>query len=237
MLPRLWFPDSVSSDHFGADQLRDDDLPSRHAVRREPRIAVPGRGAIAVVLLVFGVLFFCLYFVLNGSEHHSFNSGATPPASVHITQGKVYEISTPGGVVGMQHRGLDPNSVSCSYTEDGGQATSLQISPLGAGTRTTHAVSTFIAPVTGDVRLDCTEMSGGVFVDDADNGAGDPAGLFLLLATIAISLAVPLGMSFLYKRSLERPRHQDQVETVVDPIGADVEISDPYRGDIGGQLD
>jgi hypothetical protein len=197
---------------------------------------VPHRGLVSVILLVFGAVFFFLYLVLNGSEHHSFNTGATAPSSVHITEGKVYEISTPGGVVGLQHRGLDPNSISCSYTEiGGGQPTALTIVSLGADTRTTHAVSTFVAPVTGDVHLDCSELTGGVFVDDADNAAGDPAGLFLLLATIAAALAVPLGMSFLYARSVARSRDHQQIETVVEPVGPDDEIGDPDRGDIGGQ--
>jgi hypothetical protein len=193
------------------------------------------RGAIAVVLLVLAAVFFAGYLVFNGSEHHSFNAGATPPTTVHVTVDKTYEISTPGGIPSLLHRHLDPDAITCQYTSSDGAVHQQQISTLGSGSRATHAVATFVADTTGDIHLSCTGLTGGTFVDDADNGAGDPAGLFLLLSTIALGLAVPFGMSYLYRRSSERPRGREQVETVVEPGIVHDEVVDPYRGDVGGE--
>ena len=216
----MWFPDGVS--------LTAPEPSTRSAAHRGGRRSLPGRGPIALVLLVLGVGLFCLYLVFNGSEHHSYNAGAKPAQNVQVTGGKVYEISTPGGVVGLQHRGLDPNSIACTYSTSQVASSSLSISSLGGGTRTTHAVATFVAPVSGDISISCTELSSGVFVDDADNAPSDPSGLFLLLATIALGVGAPIGMSYLYSRSLGRPRQDDQVEAVVEP---------PFVPDEGGYTD
>jgi hypothetical protein len=193
------------------------------------------RGVIAVVLIVLGLILFAGYLVFNGSEHHSFNAGATPPSAVHVTEGKTYEISTPGGIPSLLHRHLDPNSITCQYTTVDGSVHQQQVSPLGSGSRTTHAVATFVADSTGSIHLSCTGLSAGTFVDDADNSPADPAGLLLLLSTIAFALAVPFGLSYLYRRSLESPRNHYKVEALVEPPVLDDEVIEPYRGDVGGE--
>jgi hypothetical protein len=193
------------------------------------------RGTIGLAFLVLGLILFAGYLVFNGGEHHSFNAGATPPTTVHVTGGKTYEISTPGGIPALLHRHLDPNAITCEYTSADGGVHQQQVSPLGSGSRTTHAVATFVAPVTGDIHLSCTGLTAGTFVDDADNSPGDPAGLLLLLSTISLGLAVPFGMSYLYRRSLEGPRDRHEVEAVVQPPAVDDEVVDPYRGDVGGE--
>jgi hypothetical protein len=175
-------------------------LPSTHS-GSAPRIAVPHRGVVAVISLVFAALFLLLYAVLNHTEDHSFNAHATPPTTVEVTAGQTYEISTPGGVVGLQHRGVSLSGLTCTYTQAGGTAQQLKISALGADTRTTHAVATFVSPVSGPIHIECPALINGAFVDDSVHGSADPAGLFLLLATIALAVAVALGMSFLYRRS------------------------------------
>ena len=164
------------------------------------------------MLLIAAVVFFIVYRLLDGSEHHSFNSGARPPATVHVTEGQQYEISTPGGLTALAHQGLDAAAISCTYSQGGGPAVNLATSTL-AGSRTTHAVATFIAPVTGDIRVSCPGLRLGAFVDNSDDGAADLSGLFLLLSTIAAALAVPLGMSYLYRRSTERAQPNASIDT------------------------
>jgi hypothetical protein len=179
------------------------DSPRRESRAARRRSASARGGILAVVLLVLAVVAFGGYLALDGSEHHSFNAGAAAPSTVHVTQGKQYEISTPGGLKGLADRGIDAAAVACTYRQGQGVASVLTTSTL-AGSRTTHAVATFLAPVTGDVHVECTLLSGGTFVDDSDDGAADASGFFLLVSTVFAALAVPLGLAYLYRRSTAR---------------------------------
>ena len=160
------------------------------------------RAASAIVLLALGVVFAVLYRISDGSESHSYNRGALAPRSVHVTAGKLYEVSTPGGVAGLQRRGLSVQLKTCTY--QGAGAGALSLTPLGADTRTVHAVATFVSPVTGQLSIDCPGLPQGTFVDDADDAGADPAGLFLLLATVGFTVGSALGLSALYNASARR---------------------------------
>jgi hypothetical protein len=82
------------------------------------------RRAVAVGLIVLAAVFAILYRVENSSEDHSYNAGATPPTYVHVTTGRQYEISTPGGVSAVIARGGNLSQLDCSYTASGGTSTS-----------------------------------------------------------------------------------------------------------------
>jgi hypothetical protein len=167
------------------------------------RAGIGGRGLLAIALIVLAAVFAVLYRVENSSEDHSYNSGATPPLTVHVTLGRQYEISTPGGPKALTAR-VGAGSLNCNYTAVNGSSTdALDTTRLDDGTRTTHAVGTFIAPVTGSVRIECRALTA-TFIDDADDVSGDPAGLFLLLCTICLTVGAMLGLSVLYQRSLAR---------------------------------
>jgi hypothetical protein len=194
---------------------------------------------LSVLLLGVGVVFAVLYVVFNGSEHHSFNAGALAPDTVHVTAGKTYEISTPGGVKAIAKRGGDPNTVSCSYTVSNGASAPLTVAALGTGTRTTHAIATFLAPVTGRIHVDCQGLAGGTYVDNSDDAATDYSGLFILLSVFAFTGGAGFGMSALYRRSTARLREDDEVEGGVDGSylsREDEEVLGPDGGDIGEQL-
>jgi len=161
--------------------------------------------SLAVLLLALGVSFAVLYRITDNAEHHSFNAGAKAPDSVHVTAGKQYEISTPGGVKRLAGNGIAGGAVTCTYsTLDGSEGGQLTVAPLGVDTRTVHAIATFVAPITAQVRIKCSGMSG-VFVDDSDDAAADPAGLFILLTTIALAAGAALAMSVLYRRPPRNP--------------------------------
>jgi len=172
------------------------------AIRTRP--AEPSRrAAIAIVLLALGVVFAALHRIADGGESHSYNRGALAPGSVHVTAGNLYEVSTPGGVAGLRQRGLSIQLKTCTY-QGAGAAGTLSLAPLGAGTRTVHAVATFVSPVTGQVSIDCPGLPQGTFIDDADDAIPDPAGLFVLLATVAFTIGAALGLSALYRASVRR---------------------------------
>ncbi len=162
--------------------------------------ASAGAAALAVLLLALGVVFALLYHAKNNEEHHSFNAGARAAYSVHLTKGKQYELSTPGGVKRLDSEGIVVGSVGCTYSPVGsGGSGPLTLAFLGADTRTVHAIATFQSPVTGRVHIQCTQL-GGAYIDDADDAPGDPAGLFILLATCAFTAGAALGLSVLYRR-------------------------------------
>lgn len=182
------------------------------------------RGVLAVVLLLAAVLFGGLYRVADGLEKHSYNSGAVPPDTVELTQGRTYQISVPGGRKALAKRGISTAAAQCSVTQPSGVSQHLSVTLLSSDVRPTNAIATFVAPVSGSVRLDCGQW-GAVYVDDADNAGWDYAGLFLLLTAICLTLAVALGLSALYAR------HGDQVEGGVGVATGDHDVGHGDGGD------
>ena len=182
------------------------------------------RGVIAVVLLVAAALFGGLYRVADGVEKHSYNSGAVPPDTVKLTQGRTYQISVPGGRKALASRGISTSVGQCSVTQQSGVSQNLSMTPLSSDVRPTNTIATFVSPVSGLVHFDCGPW-GAVYVDNADNAGWDYAGLFLLLTAICLTLAVALGLSALYAR------HGDQVKRGVGVAAGDHEVGDRDGGD------
>lgn len=181
------------------------------------------RGVIAVALLLAAVLFGGLYRVADGLEKHSYNSGAAPPDTVTLTQGRTYQISVPGGRKALARQGISTKVAQCSLSQPSGNTQTLTVTLLSNDVRPTNAIATFVAPLSGPVHINCGPW-GAVYVDDADNTGWDYAGLFLLLTAICLTLAVALGLSALYAR------HGDQVERGVEVGVGDHEVG---RGDGG----
>ena len=192
-----------------------------------------------LALLLLSVVFAVSYRIADGAEHHSYNVGALAPDMVHVTSGHQYEISIPGGVSVLNRRGVDVDSLTCTYSTADSGPQSLTITSLGNGTRTTHAVATFIGPTTGMIHIDCPSLGSAAFVDDADNAAGDPAGLFVLLTTITLTFGIALLLSVLYDRfgggSARPVRRHPEFETQADNFAGGAEAASglrrPLRGD------
>lgn len=185
---------------------------------RRVRLAVP-----ATLLVLLGVLLLGLYRVSSVTEKHSYASGATAPASVHVTAGKSYALSVHGGINGLQHRGVSIVSPNCTWSLAGSAAAALPVAMEKADTKATNQVGTFVAPATGDVHVECAGW-GVVFVDDADNASGDLAGVFLLGGVVALTLGVILALAAARQAvALSSARRsageQDEVEARVDVAG------------------
>lgn len=195
-------------------------------VRYRSARATQRTAAAAIVLLALGVVFAVLYRVEDSAEHHSYNAGARAANTVHVTLGNQYEISTPGGINTLVDHGVSINNFSCTFTQAGAGPRELDVTALGSSTRTVHAVATFIGPVTGQIHLACDGFVGGVYVDDADGVAADPAGLFLLLATIAFTFGAAFGLSALYRRSGSRA-----------PVPREPRPADEYRSFLAAEND
>lgn len=184
------------------------------------------RGVLAVVLLLAAVLLAGLYRVSDGLEKHSYNAGATPPQTVHVTSGRQYQISRPGGRTELQQRGISTTAAQCSLIPESGGAVALTVTVISTDVRPTNALGTFVSPVTGNVRIDCGPW-GAVYIDDSDNSSFDYAGLFLVLTAICLTLGVALGLSALYAR---RARDDDEMDRRLGIVRAQPE-GDP--GDAG----
>ena len=187
--------------------------PPNPSVARRSRVA-GARNALAVLLLASGVLFGVFYRFADNAENHSYNAGAQPHFPVHVTLGKQYELSTPGGSDALLKREVIVSGIQCTFGQDGSSST-LGITPL-TDSRTVHAFATFVGPLTGDISVSCNGVPL-LFVDDADNVPSDPAALFVLLATICLTLGTAVALSQLYRRA---------------KAAAGVELQVDHRGDL-----
>lgn len=212
--------------------------PARRMSLSASRIA--RRAVIATVLLLLGIALAAAYRVVSGTQHQAFSVGAVPPASSQVTEGKTYQLATPGGVRALKKRGLDVNAPQCEWSVDGSGAQVLQVAAGGPDTKAINVVATFVSPVTGAIRVDCAGW-GPMYIDDADNSPADVAGWLLVLAVIALAVGVGLGVSALRLAGEEAgsrprsPREDEEIERMVHAVhvrSEDAEILDTYRGDL-----
>lgn len=201
----------------------------------------------AVLLTLAGLAMWAIYRVQAGTEAHSFAPGALAPRTVHITQNRTYHIAIPGGVPAEPGLGVDPSVLACTITPPGGAAQPLNVTPEGSGTKAINQIATFVAPFTGDVHIACSRLPS-VFVDDADDAAGDLSGLWLVLASVALAVGLPMMLSVL-RRPARRKQpvlveslsagsagEDEEIERLVDRArrrADDREVGDANGRDIG----
>jgi hypothetical protein len=195
------------------------------------------RAAVATGLIIAALLFGALYRIVSGTEHHAFSPGAVAPNSAHVTAGKNYMLSAPGGVKDLLARGVDVGTPQCEWSVGGAGSQALTVTAAGASTKATNVVGTFVAPYTGNLHIDCLGW-GQLFVDDADNAGGDAAGWLLLLTTITLAAGVVLALATLRAAagpSERPPREDDEIERLVHVVhdrAADDEVRGPDIGDV-----
>jgi hypothetical protein len=171
------------------------------------------RGA-AAVLLLLGVVLAASFRIISGTEHHAYAVGAAAPAGVRVTQGTGHELATPGGVHTALARGIAqvPGSngaaahlaLDCTWTTGGSAGQALPVVAEQVDTKAINTIGTFIAPVTGVLRVSCSGL-GAMYVAGA--GGGDPAGWLLLGAVLALTLGAGLGLSALRTALASQPAH------------------------------
>jgi hypothetical protein len=179
----------------------------RHSHRAEPAVRGTTRRAefagrstrravAAVVLVILGIAFAGVAIVAAQSEQTSYFDRSTPPQFVHLTKGKSYLLSVHGGADTLSAEGLDVTTLKCQYsTTANGAAQDLPITALAADSRAVNSIGTIDAPITGDVRVQCTNFTGNVYLDGADGAPFDLAGLYILLCLITLTLGLGLGIA------------------------------------------
>lgn len=149
----------------------------------------------AVALVVAGLVLLAAFALLKGTEDHAYASGS-PPTQVEVTAGRTYSLALPGGVTQVARALGDPSALACTITPDGEAGRQLAVAPVAFDTRALHQIASFVAPVSGRVAIGCQSLPR-VYVDDADDTGTDWAGVSLLLATICLTVGLPLLLSVL----------------------------------------
>jgi hypothetical protein len=180
------------------------------AARAGPTAAV--RLVIGLVLVLFALVLFAASRVITAGQRHAYDPGATPPAIYTLTAGKVYQLSTPGGVPKLTKSGLSlgDNSLSCTASAEDGRENPLSIQSTKNDDRDLTVFATFQAASTGPVHISCVAISK-VFVDDADSASRDTAGLLVVLCTGLGVLGVIAVASGGYALSTERSERQGAI--------------------------
>jgi hypothetical protein len=154
------------------------------------------RAVAAVVLTILAIAFAGIALIAAHSEQTSYFDRSTPPQYVHVTQGKSYLLSIHGGADTLAAQGLEASSLKCQYaTSPDGTAQSLTVSALASDSRAVNSVATIDAPLTGNIRVTCSNFTGNVYLDGADSAPFDLAGLYILLCVITLTFGLALGIA------------------------------------------
>jgi hypothetical protein len=161
-------------------------------------------GWMAVFLLVAALTWFGKGFADSG-RRHSWDDAAVPSATVGLTAGRTYTLSTRGGIAGLAAvQSTDQPALTCTATQRNGASTELQLTVESVDSRTLHVIGRFRSPVTGRVGVSC-EQVGGVFVDNADDARVDRTVGLTVLTAVALVGAVWTGCSAGYELARDAP--------------------------------
>lgn len=185
-----------------------------------------------MVLVLTGLLCWGLFRVISATEHHAYSADPVPRRRTLVTATNTYTLSVPGGVVALQRRNVPVKDAQCEWSTAGSAMQALPVS-TDPNTKATEVVGTFISPITGDIQIECIGW-GPLFVDDANNATGDPAGYFLVLATIALTVGVGVGLSALRASAASRAtREHHEIEGDLDLGDVFGKHDEVGRGDPG----
>lgn len=147
------------------------------------------------VLVLLGFLSWALYAVQSGNEAHSYAGGA-PPAYVRVTPGHTYRISIAGGLAREAQLGVQASTLQCTAAAPGQAPGALPVTAEQSTTKATDQIGSFVATFAGRVHVACDRV-GPVFVDNAADAGYDWSGAWLVLASLALLIGLPLTLSAL----------------------------------------
>lgn len=172
-----------------------------------PRFSPSSRLTAGVIVVVLAMVCFGASRMFSAGQRHAYDAGATPLPSYHLTSGRTYQLSAPGGVIELKQRrvigqGMNP---SCFWSSEGGPQKLVEIVSTSDDERDLHAFAVFKAPRTGDMHISCAGIDR-VFVDDADSAPSDIGGALMLAAILLGVAGVAAALSGGY--SLTAPRSE-----------------------------
>jgi hypothetical protein len=161
-----------------------------------PRPITPRLLAVGSALVVAGLAMWALYVKQSRSESHAYSHDGTPPNYVRLVAGDTYSIAIHGGVAREAELGLDPAVLQCTAARSGEAPGSLQLDAHDANTKATDEIASFVSEVSGEVHIECAQV-GAVYVDDAADAPFDWSGVWLVFASLALVIGLPLTVSAL----------------------------------------
>jgi hypothetical protein len=184
----------------------------------DPRPATTRALFAGTLLVIAGLAFWALYVTQSGSERHSYTRGGSPPPTVRLVQGHTYWIAIPGGVAEEARRGIDPAALQCTAARPGQAPGALNIAPEQRDSKAIDRIASFVSGINGTVQVQCTGL-GTVYVDNAADASFDWSGLWLVLASLALVVGLPLTLSALRGAGLRgRAERQDSAQPDVGGI-------------------
>jgi hypothetical protein len=188
----------------------------------DPRRRAPRTLAAALVLVAAGLGFWALYAKQSRAERHSYANGGAPAAYVQVLAGNNYGLAIPGGVDREAQLGVSPSALQCTAAAPGQAPGALSVTAEKSDTKATDRIATFDSTITGRVHIECARL-GAVYVDNAADAQYDWSGVWLVLASLALLIGLPLLLSAL--RGLGRTGESPS-------IGSDVDGVDPAAAEI-----
>jgi hypothetical protein len=166
-----------------------------------PRDRNGAKLAAGAVLLVLALVLFASSRVVAAGQRHAYDPAASPPPAYHLTAGKTYQLSSARSVAELKKAGLLAE-LACSSLSETGEQVPLTLVSTADDDRNLHVFATMVPAATGEVRVSCTGIPD-VFIDDADDAAGDRSALLVLLSIAAGLLGVIAACSGGYGRGRE----------------------------------
>jgi hypothetical protein len=187
-----------------------------------PRPRTPAALIAGAILVAAGLGCWALYVKQTGNGGHSYDRGGSPASSVRLVAGETYTISIHGGVDREVELGLDPAALQCTAALGGQVPGALDIVAQSRDSKATNEIASFVSSIRGDVQIQCGGV-GAVYVDDAEDAPFDSSGVWLVLASLALVIGLPLTLSGL-RRPAGEARELDDVTDVdrVDPSAESV---------------
>jgi hypothetical protein len=172
--------------------------PGRHCARRL---------AAGVVLVLLAIVVFAGSRLAAHGQRHAYDPGSVPPASYHLTAGRVYQLSSHHSVAELTAAGLIGQSAtpSCVVSPVSSPETQQPLTLLSTREeeRVLHLFATFAVSSTGRFSVSCPAIAqlfgDDVFVDDADDAPADLAAVLMVVATVLGFVGVCAAVSGGYR--------------------------------------
>jgi hypothetical protein len=149
-------------------------------------------------LVLLGLISWALYGVQAGSENRSFHPTGAPPTFVRLSAGEEYWLAVPDGVQRLREVGIEPSKLTCTAASPGAEPGPLEVDPVvhqpGEETKFLNRVASLVAQRSGRFHVECDGV-GPVFVENPVGTGFDWSGFWLILASSALVVGIPLVLS------------------------------------------
>jgi drug/metabolite transporter (DMT)-like permease len=156
------------------------------------------------VLVLVGLASWVLYAVAAHRENRAYSPHGAPPAYVRVAAGHTYWLAVPGGVEKLRAAGIDPARLTCTAAARGEAAGALAVTSAvtasNPDSKFTDRIGSFVAARSAQLHIGCAGIAS-VYVENPEDGGFDWSGAWLVLASAALVVGLPLLAS-----GLRRPR-------------------------------